>query len=72
MRKIEFTPEALGIMTLEQRDRIRQLFDDGSIVHSVRASVDLSLPTGYIYVIIQYSPGEPIHGGIDPEGSMST
>jgi len=72
-REVEMSPEALGILNDAQRNRIRGMFEGNGGCSKVQVFIDMSLPTNWVYVI-QYWPDQrqPIHGGIDPNGSMST
>jgi len=64
--------EALETMTRDQQVRLLNFHPDRvDTVTISKASIDL--PTGYLYVIVKYGNGGPvIHGGISPEGDMST
>lgn len=72
MKTANFTPEALRISTDKQREMIAGLFDGHTGVVKITVTVDFSLPEGYVYVVMESYNRPPIHGGIDPEGSMST
>lgn len=67
-----FSVEALETMTPEQQECLLRLNTKSLETVTVsKASIDL--PTGYLYVIMKYNQGGPvIHGGISPEGDMST
>ena len=57
--------------TLEQRCRWYQQ-DENRL-----RNIDLflgshGLPSDYVYVIFRWTDGKELHGGIDPEGRMST
>ena len=69
MLKVHFTKEALGLMTLEQRDKIRDLAETW---FSIEVMVAFDLPTGYLAVWLRDVSAKGIYGGIDPEGNMST
>ena len=70
MLKVHFTKEALGLMTREQRDKIRDLAETW---FSIEVSVAFDLPTGYLAVWLRdTTASNNIYGGIDPEGNMST
>jgi hypothetical protein len=73
MAKLEMTIEAAKLCTHAQFDSIvSQMGDD----RDMRVIVDFSLPKGYLYFIrTTYNTqqvGGQIHGGIDPEGRIST
>lgn len=77
---LKFTSNAAVILTDAQWNSIIvQLGDvtDTSVRRTMSVFVDPSLPTGYVYFVrktyngITNSPGE-IHGGIAPDGSIST
>jgi len=68
---INFTKEALGLMTESQRDTIRNMCD-GDAIDNIDASVAFDLPTGYLALWLRYKTGNNIYGGLSPEGDLST
>lgn len=77
---LKFTREAASILTDAQWNAIlNQLGDPGEtwVRRTMSIFVDFSLPAGYVYFVrktyngITNQSGE-IHGGIDPDGGIST
>jgi hypothetical protein len=74
------TYAALKICTPEQFDAIKIMLEPPdkttTPVRSIRVFVDFSLPDGWLYFVLtkrgNMENADPIHGGIDPEGGIST
>lgn len=77
---LKFTAKAAAILTPQQWDSVvRQLGDvnDTKVKRTMSVFVDPSLPDGYVYFVRKtyngfIDSGGEIHGGIDPEGRIST
>lgn len=71
---LSMTREAMHICTNAQLASIQHLLTEG---HKLRIFVDFSLPEGYLYFIKSrqgnmHVDSTPLHGGIDPDGAIST
>lgn len=72
---LSITREAVKILTNPQLEAIKHLLLDDTCLG---VFVDFSLPPGYVYFIrekrgnLHTETMPPLHGGIDPEGSVST
>lgn len=69
--RIEFTLEALGILTKEQQKSLLNLYHD-NVTTIVVAKGMFDLPEGYITFRCDYRTGQSMYGGISPEGDVST
>lgn len=62
-----------GVLTAAQQRRIARLFESGHVRELLVVSyAPFDLPTGWIMVQIKYTEGNPITGGISPDGEMNT
>lgn len=71
---LAITREAVEILTHQQFDAIKRQLLNGT---KLRVFIDFSLPNGYVYFIRSrqgnlHTSDNPIHGGISPEGDVST
>jgi hypothetical protein len=69
MKHAELTPQACAIATEPQMLKLASLLEKADKIGVSAAGLDL--PTGYLFVRIDY-PAGPIYGGISPEGDLST
>jgi hypothetical protein len=69
---IKMTPQALDHLTTNQARKIVDLSEGHTVDEIVVQKGGLGLPEGYMSVQIKYTSGNPLIGGIDEHGVMST
>jgi hypothetical protein len=69
---IKMTPQALDHLTMAQARKLVDLSEGHSVEEIIVQRGGLGLPEGYMSVQIKYTTGNPIIGGIDEHGAMST
>jgi hypothetical protein len=75
MPNVRFTTQALESTTLAQRDALVRLCrqNETDTIRGIDVQLGgFDLPDGYLAFRCDYINGQPMYGGISPEGEVST